>query len=217
VPTVPIYFHDATGLVSWDDKTVGVPDGWYSDLAHTTKAPDLPDANSAVILLTLPAAGPAAPLTIASFDCQAIDADVPASLATNLTVTGLTVTGHTGRVHSLEHTTGSLTMHVAGIFGGIVSGGVATFNGATYASVSNLSAASKVVWNSTGTPETTTWPALVELVKPIDLTVNGQAYSAPTVIYPLVHLATALVGNAGDTGTVKVDPSRLLRGQIVDA
>lgn len=212
-----IYFYDATGLVSWDDVTLGVPDGWYTTAAHTVKASGLPGATSDVVLLTLPAAGPAAPLTIASFDCQAVDADVPGTLTGNLTVTGLSVSGHAGRTHNLSVYTGSLAMNVAGTIGNQVDGGLATFNGATGPTGGVvLATASKVVWNSTGTPGWTVWPALVELVKPIDLTTAAQAYGAPTVIYPLVHSATALIGNAADTGTVQVDPSRLLRGQIVD-
>ena len=279
MPTVPIYFHDASGLIEWDalmparaitavDQgnkkfTIGgdhvaeilasvndqlivagstgndgtytsvgavlvggdtvievseaIPDAtvdgtlrlnetraWYTDLAHTTKAVTKPGASSDVVLLTLPAAGPAAPLTIASFDCQAVDADV--TPLGNITVTGLTVSGHAGRTHNPGTVTGSLTMHVAGAFDGTVSGGAATFNGATLPSGSaDLSAASKVVWNSTGTPGATSWPALVELVKAIDLTASAQAYGAPTVIKSLALSATALIGNAGDTGTVRVE------------
>jgi hypothetical protein len=215
-----IYFYDATGLVSWDDVTLGVPDGWYTTAAHTVKAAGLPGATSDVVLLTLPAAGPAAPLTIASFDCQAVDADVPGTLTVDLTITVSCASGHAGRTHNINASSvAGLTMNVAGEFtGSHAGGGIATFNGATLPSTfGDLSGASKVVWNSTGTPGATSWPALVELVKPIDLTSAAQTYSAPTVIQPLVHSATALIGNAADTGTVRVDPSRLLRGQIVDA
>jgi hypothetical protein len=180
---------------------------WYTDLAHTTKAVALPGASSDVVLLTLPAAGPAAPRTIASFDCTAVDADVPSTLTANLTVTGAVVSGHAARTHDINGSPmGSLTMNVAGTNTGTVSGGAATFNGATIPSGSaDLSAASKVVWNSTGTPGATSWPALVEAHKAIDLTGAAQAYAAPTVIKSMALSASALIGNAGDTGTVRVE------------
>jgi hypothetical protein len=184
---------------------------WYTNTGHTTKSETLPGASSDVVLLTLPAAGPGGALTIASFDCTAVDADVPDTLTLNITVTGAVVSGHAGRTHNINcpSVSGDLTMNVEGAATNTVLGGVATFNGATNPDGADFGVAPKVVWNSTGTPGPTYWPVLVEAHKAIDLTGAAQVYSAPTVIQPMNHSATVLIGNAGDTGTVQVDPSRL--------